>query len=65
MLSLQDVADVSPNPFSAWINFEVYRHEILTPFSAGIDFRRQILTSIDVRIWRLKSKAWTERVKSL
>ena len=23
--------------------------------SAGIDFRRQILTSIDVRIWRLKS----------
>ena len=24
-------------------------------FCAEIDFRRQILTSIDVRIWRLKS----------
>ena len=24
-------------------------------YCAGIDFRRKILTSVDVRIWRLKS----------
>ena len=29
--------------------------EQLNPFSAGTDFRRQNLTSIDVRFWRLKS----------
>ena len=28
---------------------------LLNPYSAGIDFRRQILTSIDVRFWRLKT----------
>ena len=28
---------------------------MINPYSAGIDFRRQILTSTDVRIWRLKS----------
>ena len=28
----------------------------LNPFSAGIDFRRQNLTYIDVRFWRLNSK---------
>ena len=25
------------------------------PYSAGIDLRRQNLTSVDVRFWRLKS----------
>ena len=25
------------------------------PYSAGIDFRRQNLTFVDVRFWRLKS----------
>ena len=25
------------------------------PYSAGIDFSRQNLTSVDVRFWRLKS----------
>ena len=28
---------------------------VSNPFSAGIDFRRQNLTSVDVRFWRLKS----------
>ena len=28
---------------------------ILNPYSAGIDFSRQSLTSVDVRLWRLKS----------
>ena len=28
---------------------------IINPFSAGINFRRQNLTSVDVRFWRLKS----------
>ena len=28
---------------------------VFNPFSAGSDFRRQNLTSIDVRLWRLKS----------
>ena len=28
---------------------------ILNPYSAGIDFSRQNLTSVDVRFWRLKS----------
>ena len=27
----------------------------LNPYSAGIDFSRQNLTSVDVRFWRLKS----------
>ena len=27
----------------------------LNPYSAGIDFSRQILTFVDVRFWRLKS----------
>ena len=27
----------------------------VNPYSAGIDFRRQNLTSVDVRFWRLKS----------
>ena len=27
----------------------------INPYSAGIDFSRQNLTSVDVRIWRLKS----------
>ena len=27
----------------------------LRPYSVGIDFRRQNLTSVDVRFWRLKS----------
>ena len=27
----------------------------INPYSAGIDFRRQNLTSVDVRFWRLKS----------
>ena len=26
-----------------------------SPYSAGIDFSRQNLTSVDVRFWRLKS----------
>ena len=30
----------------------------INPFSAGIDFRRQNLTSVDVRLWRLKSIIW-------
>ena len=30
-------------------------NNMINPYSAGIDFRRQILTSVDVRIWRLKS----------
>ena len=28
---------------------------IIKPHSAGIDFRRQNLTSVDGRFWRLKS----------
>ena len=28
---------------------------MLNPYSAGIDFRRQNLTSVDVKFWRLKS----------
>ena len=27
----------------------------INPYSAGIDFGRQNLTSVDVRFWRLKS----------
>ena len=27
----------------------------INPYSAGIDFSRQNLTSVDVRFWRLKS----------
>ena len=27
---------------------------LFNPYSAGIDFRRQNLTSVDVRFWRLK-----------
>ena len=37
----------------------------INPFSAGTDFRRQILTSIDVRIWRLKSIPALNKVKIL
>ena len=29
--------------------------EGVNPYSAGIDFSRQNLTSVDVRFWRLKS----------
>ena len=29
--------------------------DLLNPYSAGIDFSRQDLTSVDVRFWRLKS----------
>ena len=29
--------------------------ENINPYSAGIDFSRQNLTSVDVRFWRLKS----------
>ena len=28
---------------------------VINPYSAGIDFSRQNLTSVDVRFWRLKS----------
>ena len=28
---------------------------LFNPYSAGIDFSRQNLTSVDVRFWRLKS----------
>ena len=28
---------------------------LFNPYSAGIDVRRQNLTSVDVRFWRLKS----------
>ena len=34
----------------------VYGHyKYLNSYSVGIDFRRQNLTSVDVRFWRLKS----------
>ena len=32
-----------------------YADTTLNPWSAGIDFSRQNLTSIDVRFWRLRS----------
>ena len=28
---------------------------LIIPFSTGTDFRRQNLTSVDVKLWRLKS----------
>ena len=31
------------------------QNDAINPHSAGIDFRRQNLTSADVRFWRLKS----------
>ena len=37
----------------------------VNPFSTGIDFRRQNLTSIDVRFWRLKSIIALKRMKYL
>ena len=39
--------------------YESCKHHLceltLNPYSAGIDFSRQNLTSVDVRFWRLKS----------
>ena len=35
----------------------VYTISMFNPYSAGIDFSRQSLTSLDVRFWRLKSIA--------
>ena len=35
---------------SVWIEMCLFN-----PYSAGIDFSRQNLTSVDVRFWRLKS----------
>ena len=38
------------------IKLEIQRVKYnVNPYSAGIDFRRQNLTSVDVRFWRLKS----------
>ena len=31
------------------------KKKLVNPYSAGIDFGRQNLTSVDVRFWRLKS----------
>ena len=33
----------------------IHRHNSFNPFSAGTAFRRQNLTTVDVRFWRLKS----------
>ena len=46
--------------FSSFLILSVNTEACLTrigtdPLSATIDFRRHILTSVDVRIWRLKS----------
>ena len=35
------------------------------PYSAGIDFSRQNLTSVDVRFWRLKSTPALKELKYL
>ena len=40
---------------SASYEYICYGSTASISFCAEIDFRRQILTSIDVRIWRLKS----------
>ena len=37
-----------------WNDASMHR-EKPNPYSAGIDFSRQNLTSVDVRFWRLKS----------
>ena len=42
------------NVTACWLNVMPGLSHI-NPFSAGIDFRRQNLTSIEVRFWRLKS----------
>ena len=36
-------------------NFKYFPTNSIKPYSAGIDFSRQNLTSVDVRFWRLKS----------
>ena len=35
--------------------FSVQTFHNINPYSAGIDFSRQNLTSVDVSFWRLKS----------
>ena len=42
----------------------VIKNKYVYSFSAVIDFRRQNLTSADVRFWRLKSIPRTERVST-
>ena len=37
------------------ISWSTIHHCHINPYSAGIDFSRQNLTSVDVRFWRLKS----------
>ena len=41
----------------------VYGHyEYFNSFSSGIDFTRQNVTSVDVRLWRLKSVTAPKRL---
>ena len=45
------------------VNDNIKKQVDFNPSSAGTDFRRQNLTSVDVRFWRLKAiPAWTGRV---
>ena len=47
-VSIVDVdIDEAASEFPCW--------ECPNPYSAGIDFSRQSLTSVDVKFWRLKS----------
>ena len=41
-----------PPPFQSSANLRVSG---IIPYSEGIDFRRQNLTSVDIRFWRVKS----------
>ena len=52
------VEDGGPTLKQHWVNAPC-----LLGYSAGIDFKRQNLTSTDVRFWRLKSTPCIERIK--
>ena len=41
------------NPLVSMVYTAVFQR--FNPYSAGIDFRRQNLTSVDIKFWRLKS----------
>ena len=56
-VSEQSIGEYRKYPLVVWLRSQPLQHWIIiyNPYSAGIDFSRQNLTSVDVRFWQLKS----------
>ena len=42
-------------PSGLLVYIKIFQRFMINPYSAGIDFSRQNMTSVDVIFWRLKS----------